>query len=157
MLLERETDEGYEFIGSDIYPAFFYAIVISYARPFTNNNQIGALPSRWSKFSEPEKRKTHKLLIETRHTVVAHSDPIGHKVKIIPPGYESFPVTGPSEDIAMHIEKSYFNRQYFKSIYTLCRHQLVEMNDAIDTLLEKLYAGMDLPPVPFRLKIDEGL
>ena len=157
LLLKREPGDGYDLIGNELYPAFFYAIVVSYARPFTDNEEIGALPKRWSRFPRADLRQTHDLLIETRNTVVAHSDPIGHSIEIVPPGYQTFPTMAPSDSISLHIAKDYFGRSYFESIHRLCHYQLVEMNKAIDVLLEKLYEGMELPQRPFKLRIDEGL
>lgn len=157
LLLKRESGDGYDLIGNELYPAFFYATVISYARPFTDNQEIGALPKRWSKFPRQDLRDTHKLLLETRNTVVAHSDPIGYRIDIVPSGYQAFPTMEPSNSISLHIAKDYFGRSYFEAIHRLCHYQLVEMNQAIDDLLEKLYEGMELPQRPFNLRIDEGL
>ena len=91
LLLKREPGDGYDLIGNELYPAFFYAIVVSYARPFTDYEEIGALPKRWSRFPRADLRQTHDLLIETRNTVVAHSEPLCNSIEIVSPGSKTYP------------------------------------------------------------------
>lgn len=71
--------------GDDFYFALHYAIVASYARPFSGND-LGDLKGRWCKFGEPRLDEAHKHLVEVRNKYVAHSDASSRPVTIHTPG-----------------------------------------------------------------------
>jgi hypothetical protein len=45
-------------LGKELYAALSNAIVVSYARPVSDNEPLGALPKRWSKFDDPRHQDT---------------------------------------------------------------------------------------------------
>src|SRR5574341_438635 len=60
-----------------LYVALYAAIVVSYARPFIQSRTLGALPSRWARFSHPRLQKTHNKLMQARNEIIASSDVTG--------------------------------------------------------------------------------
>jgi hypothetical protein len=65
------------------------AIIICYARPFTDNEQLGALSSGYAKFENKKYEQIHKSLIEARCKTYAHSDLSARNVIIHPPNSEN--------------------------------------------------------------------
>lgn len=86
--LAQHTEVSLKADGGDIWRALVHAIVVSYARPFTSNDPIGALSSKWSRFPHKWRAALHKDLMDLRHKAMAHSD-TGEKgmrsVRLIPP------------------------------------------------------------------------
>src|SRR6267154_1715337 len=56
----------------DLYYPLFAAIVVCYARPFTNNEPYGALPKKWGAFDNPGMQDTHNRILRARHELIAH-------------------------------------------------------------------------------------
>lgn len=56
------------------YVPLMTAICVQYARPFTANEGMGALPAKYARFSDPALQQTHDNLISSRHELYAHSD-----------------------------------------------------------------------------------
>ena len=77
LFLKTVTD-----LSDDLYYPLFSAIVVCYARPFTDNKVFGSLPEKWRKFSDPDQQRLHNSLIATRHELIAHSDISVRKAKI---------------------------------------------------------------------------
>ena len=53
-------------IGEPLYVPLFVATVTAYARPFKKSEPYGALPARWSKFSNGRSQLMHEELIKAR-------------------------------------------------------------------------------------------
>lgn len=49
-------------------------IIITYARPFGDNNGVGCLPKKFSKFDDPHLQTTHEMILFSRKKLFAHSD-----------------------------------------------------------------------------------
>jgi hypothetical protein len=143
-------------LGDELYDPLWHAIVISYARPFTQNKPHGALPARWTKFDEDRLQLTHDSLIDDRKKFVAHGDAEVRKVQILPPGIY-FGEVGPNAGIGVSVFKGAYEREYFQDVYELCYDLGSRLNIAVEELLETLYGGMALPLASFDLRIHEGL
>ena len=65
------------------------AIIICYARPFTDNEQLGALSSGYAHFDDTKHMQIHQNLLEARKKTYAHSDLSARKVTIHPPNNEN--------------------------------------------------------------------
>lgn len=74
-------------IGHPLYYPLVAAITVCYARPFTKNQPLGPLPSKWGRFSHPKAQQTHNDLMRARHQLIAHSDMEAREAKIVPPGF----------------------------------------------------------------------
>lgn len=75
---------------------FALAMVVSYGRPFTENEGLGNLIVDNRAFPDYEDAKMnlrHHRLLEMRHRFLAHSSKVGLRVQIIPPGVPN-PNTG---------------------------------------------------------------
>jgi hypothetical protein len=148
-------------LSDKLYQPLFTAIVVCYARPFTNNQPYGALPDKWTKFDNPRQQSLHDDLIKARHEIVAHSDMSVRRASIVPPGV----VTGFFADgrelksTRIGHETSYylFRIPRIREISDLTVDLGRRISLEIDTIIENLYSGMDLPRAKFRLRIDDGL
>jgi hypothetical protein len=49
-------------------------IMITYARPFGENQGLGPLPSKFSKFQDSGLQKFHQKMIDSRNYIAAHND-----------------------------------------------------------------------------------
>src|SRR6266478_6583019 len=51
-------------------------VMITYARPFGENQGLGALPEKFSKFADSGLGRFHKKMIDARNYIAAHNDRI---------------------------------------------------------------------------------
>lgn len=155
--LMRETVSGFE---SELYYPLFAAVVVCYARPFTNNEPYGALPSKWAQFSDTSRQETHDKIIKARHELIAHSDMIVRKASIIPPGVASGKLGErelTSTKIGTQTSLYLYPMPFFNKVWETALDLYSRLNAEIDRLVDTLYDGMDLPSHSFDLKMDEGL
>lgn len=155
LFLKTVTD-----LSDDLYYPLFTAIVICYARPFTNNKPFGSLPDKWGKFMDPAQQELHDSLIKTRHELVAHSDYSVRKAMIVPAGT----LIGRLKERELRSPKIGTQTNYYlfripqiRKIPLLTSDLGRRVNADIDVALEDLYGGMELPSGKFSLRIDDGL
>jgi len=140
-----------------LYGPLVAAIVVSYARPFTDNDGYGVLKKRWWQFDHPKRKEAHELLLKARHELVAHTDIGVRKVKIVPPGPSRFLKGAQSDHVGYAVAGYLFTLsqvrifQQHTSELGQCLHKEVEV------LLNTLYGGMELPKSAFDLRLNEGL
>jgi hypothetical protein len=103
-------------------------IIITYARPFGENNGLGALPKKFSQFDDSNLEKFHEKMICARNCIAGHNDRINlhlflseatrkedpEKIQI-----EIFP-DGKSEWI---MKSPYLSASVLKGVVNLCRVQ----------------------------------
>jgi len=152
LILERVNG-----LADELYAPLFYAVVVSYGRPFVDNKSTGALSRHWSDFSDHRLRATHNKLLKTRHELVAHSDSIVRAVHIIPPGSRINLELPPSDTVALKIESYYYPQQMFIDTFDTCANLIGRLNSRIDMLLSSLYDKKDLPDGLIPLTFDDGL
>lgn len=147
-------------LSDDLYYPLFTAIVVCYARPFTNNKPYGSLPDKWGRFIDPDQQKLHDSLIKTRHEIVAHSDLSVLKAMIVPPGI----LIGRLKERELRSAKIGAQTNYYlfhipqiREIPILTADLGKRVNAEIKIALEELYGGMELPRGKFLLRIDDGL
>ena len=58
------------------------AIIVLYARPFSQNRGYGPLKGKWRKFNDKELQDIHDTLMNMRDKVIAHSDSDVRKVEV---------------------------------------------------------------------------
>jgi hypothetical protein len=66
--------------------AYFYAVVVTYGRPFKNNESVGALERSWNKFADPQLQVHHEHFLTQRDQAVAHSELRWHPLVLAPAG-----------------------------------------------------------------------
>jgi hypothetical protein len=155
LFLKTVTD-----LGDDLYYPLFTAIVVCYARPFTNNKPFGPLPVKWGVFRDPSQQKLHDSLIKTRNEIVAHSDLSTRKAMIVPPG-TSIGFLNERElrspKIGTMVNYFLFRIPQIREIPILTTDLGRRVNADIEVALEDLYGGMELPRAKFLLRITDGL
>jgi hypothetical protein len=130
--------------------ALLSAILVSYSRPFTDNQPYGPLQKKWFKFDNKSFNQLHRKIIDYRNKKIAHSDFDIRKVYLYPRGYQDeFLVGGllisnkpfPIEDIEIIRDMCEDLRVRFSiEISTLTRHLLnyfPASSDPIDIFSEK--------------------
>lgn len=137
------------------------AVVVCYARPFTENKPHGSLPKKYTKFNKPRHKAIHDQLIQARHEMFAHSDMNVRKAQIVPPNVvfakdengKELKSKGVSVQVSYYLWGPNFFQDVSETILDLGSRLHVE----IEELKENLYSGMELPNAPFTIKIDNGL
>jgi len=143
-----------------LYYPLYSAIVVCYSRPFTNNKPHGSLAKKWNKFEDKILERTHYELLKARNELIAHSD-MNVRIASIVPQYVEIKSNAKkpiiSSEISAQISSYYYHKSFFKDAIMLFNHQGLKLNEAIDFLVNDLYAGMELPRAVFTIKIDDGL
>lgn len=127
------------------------AIVIAYARPFTGNKPYGSLDQSWGNFGDAGLEKLHELMLETRNTLIAHSDRLHRNVQIVPKGTSSIPGIETNKDLALTVSNEKIAINMFPRIELLCLDLGGRLDKEIYKLLDELYGDKNLPPEPFDL------
>ncbi len=144
-------------INHDLYYPLYAAIIICYARPFSDNKPIGPLPKEWRGFSDRRLQLTHNDIISARNELIAHSDPKVRKAEIIPSGVILGGTTPKTVGIGVQVRTRYFPLERFKDIHDMVLDLGRRLEATIEQQIEKIYGGMELPNAPFELRFDEGL
>jgi hypothetical protein len=132
------------------------AAIICYARPFTHNEEVGALPARYARFATQRARDAHEDALHVRDKFVAHSDFAARKPLIVPTGWEIEPGYK-SQAVGSQVMTELLPQPALAQLHQNCAEIVNNLHAAIEALERELYAGMELPPLPFRLKLDKGL
>lgn len=147
-------------MGDDLYYPLLTSIVICYARPFTNNEPYGAIPSRYQRFNNHKLLEIHKKLLSTRHELIAHSDMRIRRAMIVPEGVKIGEHQGKainSANIGTQTSTHFFAIPFFEEVHDTAMLLYGRLNEDIDYLVKELYGDMELPTVAFNLRIDDGL
>ena len=155
LMLERVTG-----FGDPLYYPIFAATVICYARPFTNNKPLGALPNRYTRFGSKGHKKVHDDLMSARHELIAHSDMSIRQARIVPIGAVVAESNGKplrSQSIGTMSNSIFFSLEYIAEIEAAARALGKRLNDDIDELVQELYGDRELPEEHFPLVINEDL
>lgn len=142
-------------IGEPLYAALNQALVIAYARPFTSNKPLGALPAKWRRFDNPRHQELHDDLVATRHRAVAHSQAFAGRVLIVPKGAQYVPGGPRAATTGIAVATDLFADDVIKEIKGLCEDLWSRLNQATEDLLDEVYPQDFYAPTPFELRIDE--
>jgi len=128
-------------------------IIISYARPFTDNEPFGTLSKKYCKFSSQRLADLHKKMIDTRNHYIAHSDSDVRRVTIIPPGTKNYGEyrSGRSKDIGFEITNKRFEIATFTDILELCQDVGSSIHKDVNKLLDELFPSSSNPGSPIEL------
>lgn len=142
-------------VDHPLYYPLMEAIVISYARPFVNNDRLGQLKKHWATFSNKRFQTTHVRILAARNELVAHSDPFVRQVKIVPPGAKRF--DNKSKKVGFAINRYMFTLSEIVVLRDAALDVSTRLLAEVERLLDELYADMDLPKNAFTLRLDDGL
>lgn len=144
-----------------LYAPLSCAMIVCYARPFSDNRPHGPLPARWSRFADTVQRDVHDDLVEARNQIIAHSDANARVVHICGPGTrlgETDLFMGSSEEaIGTAVQTYIFGPDRLGEIEDSIAALGRRLDLAKQKVLLRLYGGFDLPRGRFRLRIDDGL
>lgn len=153
----QKNRSNYAGMDNPLFQPLIEAIVISYARPFTPNESLGELKKEWNKFANQRLQETHRLILQARNELIAHSDRYVRKAQIVPPGDSKLPGFK-SVSVGYAIKGYSFTIKQVETFYQTSGDLAQRLHKAVVRLIEELYEGMDLPVKPFDLKSDnEGL
>jgi len=119
------------------------AIIISYARPFTNNKPFGSLKKSWSEMPTIEMQNVHDQVINARNMQIAHSDLKQNKVFIFPKGLKLPPDNHPSSSIGVEIHNFKFPIPFFLNVEKLCLFLGRKIHSEIEKKLINIYGNVD--------------
>ena len=146
-------------LDNPLYLPLLEAIIISYARPFTDNDRLGVLPKQWSSFEDDQLDEAHKFILKYRNELVAHSDHTVRKIQIFSPNANFGPMpkgkkmNGPGFGVSTF----WIPLHRVQTFHRLCAVQGQRLITEAMKMLDELYGGMELPNKAFHLRIDEGL
>jgi hypothetical protein len=149
LMLERKPG-----LGTPLYDALNSAIVISYARPFTDNKPLGPLSNRWSRFENSRHRELHDDLLRTRKRLVAHSDASERVVRVVPRGAEFMPGER-SEGGGFVVSSSPLAPEVFEEVREVFNDLGGRLMTAVYDLIDDIYGVDFYAPTPIELRVDE--
>lgn len=121
----------------DVVRASFYAAVISYARPFVSTRSIPSIPDRFNRFDDPRLKIHHSQLLEMRHNYVAHTNPEGCSVMIIPAG--AMLAGWPAPERMVVVDRPGVTLESFHAIEELATFQISRVEESIQAEIERLF------------------
>jgi hypothetical protein len=147
-------------LGDDLYYPLFAAIVVCYARPFTQNEPFGPLPQKWGRFADPGYQDVHDKLIAARQEMIAHSDMSVRKAKIVPAGarigiWKEREIS--SSRVSAQTGFYLYPVGFFPRAWATATDLHQRIHAEAERLIVELYGGMELPARSFWLRLDDGL
>ncbi len=124
--------------NDNLYWALSNAIVITYGRPFTDNEGLGPLGGKWERFSEDRLNELHKLTMDHRDEAVAHADLRHRTVRIHPQG-SVMPNGLLGERMTITVERAGLGAGMYAAVRELCADLHPRLSEAINTELRQLY------------------
>jgi hypothetical protein len=140
-----------------LYWPLMTAIVVSYSRPFTDNNGYGVLKKRWSQFNHPKRREAHHLLLKARNELAAHTDIEIRRLRIVPPGRSRFLKGHELKHVGFAVAGYIFTLAQVEIFGHHSAELAQDLFGEVEILLNKLYVDMELPNAPFDLRLNDGL
>ena len=153
IIARRDLDQAKKFIRyvaenikseqDELFIPLSSAAAIAYARPFIPTKKAPALPSKYSRFSEPSLTRLHDAVILFRNAFVAHSDRNLNQVFLIPKGskvtWGDGKFKGTTIEHGDHITSGRLPLKWFPPFMDLCDHQLGRLRKDIDDEKQRLF------------------
>ena len=134
--------------NSDAYWTFHYAIIVSYGRPYSDNDLGSLKGKRWNRFGEPRLDTTHQTLLNLRRKLVAHSDSEARPVWIYTPGTR-LPNGTVSESYGVICQNVAMTNTSYLAVRELCSILHDRLSETINIEVPRLFP--DQAEEPFRL------
>lgn len=133
--------------NTPLYWAFHNAVVVSYARPFSENYGIGALSTKWHTFSCDRLQVHHRLILDLRDEVVAHADLRRRPIHLVGRG-TLLPDGHVTEAPMVAVARVGLNTDSYEAVRELCLDLLPRLNAAFDSAFLHLFPdGYDAAPL----------
>ncbi len=153
--------DKYTELRHPLYLPLLTALVVTYAKPFTDSDTLGRLKKKWEQFDDPALKETHEILLTARNEIFAHSDALKRNIVIHPPGSSKFLKGKEMKHVGYAIGGEWLPIGRVRKAAALTYDLGRRLQDEVQRLLEQLYEGMELPSVPFKLRLrgseDDGL
>lgn len=151
-IMLKEVKDFYEDYKHGKYTPILNAIIICYARPFTNNKPFGPLDKIWSVFSDKRHQEIHYDLIRFRHKMIAHSDFNVRKVIVYPKHVAmDHPMKFQSPEVSVAVSFKALSLEYIKEVRVVCFDLGSRLNSEIKKELEELFGDESVPAVEINL------
>jgi hypothetical protein len=137
-----------------LYSTLVAAIVVSYARPFSQNRPLGPLPEQWGRFDDPARQKLHNEILEARNRLVAHSDLSERAVWVVPAGVE-LPNGTKRDHPTIVVRTPALRSDRVNAIRDLCLDLLGRLSEEIDELRGRTFPDASLGDDEIELRFDE--
>lgn len=134
-------------------------IIVSYVRPFMQNDGLAQLNSRFGSFTDSAMGKLHRALIEARNISYGHTD-----VKTEPKDLALSLTSEQRQKIGIHLDESGRARwfllqnslpvEYFPHVIKLAEFQKERLHQASTEMLQHLCKGRAFRPGTYTLGID---
>ena len=131
------------------------ALIVAYSRPFTHSEGLGALPSRWSRFADPQLQKRHDSAIALRNKVVSHTDVDEFRVHVYPRGVPGPDGVAYSKGAGVAIATERPMLPWFKGMELLCQDLGSRLNQAVEQELQTLFGAISGAQTPIDLLTGE--
>jgi hypothetical protein len=152
-LMLKHVKNFFEDYKHGLYMPILHAIIICYARPFTENKPFGRLKDKWAKYSSREHKDIHKNLIDLRNKMIAHSDFMSREVIVYPKGTKMpKPLNYESADIGVAVSFKALGLSYIREIKNMCYDLGARLNNEVNRLLEELFSDERIPKRPINLR-----
>jgi hypothetical protein len=140
-----------------LYTPLLSAIIVSYAKPFTDNQGLGVLKKHWRQFAHSKWAESHDRILKARHELYAHSDAQVRSIKIHPPGAQKLLSGKTTNKVGYAIRGYIFTYNEIQIIADLSYDLARRLHAEVERLIDDLYEGMELPAKEFWLRLDDGL
>lgn len=144
LLLNLHSNAGNTPVPDDLSNTLFNAMIVAYARPFTENEGLGSIQNDFKTFPswDPDK---HSRLMQLRHNFGSHSsvDSIGFMVFSEPPSHPGEPCT-PDNLHYVFGKRRFHTPQFVEWLLPQPRNFRSFLFDEFEKLLDQHFLGKDL-------------
>lgn len=128
--------------------AMMSSIVTAYARPFSGGN-IGQIPSRCFKFTDPSMKAFHEDTISMRNSVYAHTD-AGPSLTLYPVDH-SLPFSDKPHKNAWQFVRKEFSPEALGKLFLLTGWMQARLQDEVLLLIDEITVGRKLEDGPMEI------
>jgi hypothetical protein len=138
---------------SPLFSSLLTSICVVYAKPFTNNSQVGMLSKKFARYSSPGLQRLHESLLNFRDNFYAHQNPVGRKLH----------VRVEAEDLGEQIqykfypqaEVSHLNPARIPDVLNMCKELWKTLDVKFYDLMDQLYGKRHWPTGKFTLNLND--
>jgi len=138
-----------------LYFPLLNAIIVCYARPFTQNKPFGPLSKKWQRFSSKRFQETHEVLLTLRDKTIAHSDLKIRKVFVHPSGVPLARTGIVTQGLGIAVSNQALPLERIQEVRDLCYDLGYRLNIEAEKMLKSLFGSKHLPPESFELTFDD--
>jgi hypothetical protein len=136
-------------------PTFFslqMACVVSYARPFTSNEGLGALAGKLAKYHNAAQQQLHSDLITLRNKFFAHNDIEFRTITVIP--ILGQVLTEQDDRFSLGASSIMLSWDQFSIIREMCVNRKTILWPQLQKILNQIYPNTGEPYIPIPLNLE---